>query len=163
MNNEQEMRSAFEAAYGLPTWFVLGRFQDPHADIAYKWFQAGAEWQRGQVPLDELARLREFREKVLAGIDACESRDEWVLCMTAALSELNYPAHEWSLDVPTESGFYWCRWPDDGPGEWQEPQVEELDIQDGIVYLCSMETDVERYPCALWWPIPITVPTRGRP
>ena len=141
MNNEQEMRAAFEAFcvnkdYGKETdWgintgtYLLSFFRESFAV-----FQAGAEWQQGQMALDK------------------------------APPELNPPpAPDWSLEIPNESGFYWCRWPDDGPNEWQEPQVEELDVQDGIVYLCSIGTDVERYTCALWWPIPITPPTGGRP
>ena len=121
---------------------------------------------RGQVPLDELAMLREFRSLVEMVVSASQPEDDpqiFVAAIRAIVGELNSPAPEWSLEVPTESGFYWCRWPDDSPGEWQELQVEELDIQDDIVYLCSMETDVERYSCALWWPIPITPPTGGRP
>lgn len=52
---------------------------------------------------------------------------------------------------------------DDEPGEWQEPQVEELDVQDGITILCSVRTEIDqRLPFLSWWPIPITVPTGGK-
>lgn len=139
MNNEQEMRSAFDR------WFTeLGKIGDPlrRPGLVREAFESGAEWQRCQIKTKEAFAVLDLMDKE---------------------TSLDFPSPEWSLEVPTESGFYWCRWPDDGPGKYQEPQVEELDIQDDIVYLCSMETNVERYPCALWWPIPISPPTGGRP
>ena len=66
------------------------------------------------------------------------------------------PLMRWSKEVPTATGFYWCRWPDDGPNEWQDPQVEEIyEDSDGLYVDGYFLSDL---PGALWWPIPIQPP-----
>jgi hypothetical protein len=63
---------------------------------------------------------------------------------------------EWSSKVPTRKGWYWVRWPHDGPNEWQKPHIEDVYAHsDGLYIDGACITDL---PCALWWPIPIEPP-----
>ena len=62
----------------------------------------------------------------------------------------------WTTEPPTEPGWYWVRWPDDGPRDYCEPTIEDVWKDGDDLYVAnSLLSD---QPSALWWPIPIQPP-----
>jgi hypothetical protein len=62
----------------------------------------------------------------------------------------------WTADPPTEPGWYWVRWPDDGPRDYCEPTIE--DVYEDLNGLYVAGVPFPDCPSALWWPTPIPAP-----
>jgi hypothetical protein len=62
----------------------------------------------------------------------------------------------WTAEPPTEPGWYWVRWPDNGPRDYCEPTIE--DVYEDLNGLYVAGVPLPDCPLALWWPTPIPAP-----
>lgn len=144
MNNEQEMRAAFDR------WFTeLGKIGDPlrRPGLVREAFESGAEWQRCQIKTKEAFAVLDLMDKE---------------------TSLNFPSPEWSLEVPTHEGWWWKRRAhlvlDDGSFTWHKPTAVFVREMEGELrdtsWSCPENLRVNNGE--QWWPLPITPPTGGK-